>query len=283
MSDFDIHPIILEPMITRALHEDWGYRDWTTDLCVPRDKTAVAEIVSKSEEMVIAGLDVAQLTFSLVDQNLHIETTSQNGQKISKGDIILRISGSARSILKAERVALNFLGKLSGIATFTNKFVTALVGTNTQLLDTRKSTPGMRILEKSAVAIGGARNHRLGLSDGVLVKENHIRAAGGIKKALADLKESLPPTIKIEVETTNLDEVQEALEAGADIIMLDNMTLAEMALAVRTIRGRALVEASGNITLENVRAVAETGVNFISSGAITHSSKWSDISLLFKV
>jgi nicotinate-nucleotide pyrophosphorylase (carboxylating) len=193
----------------------------------------------------------------------------------------MEITGHAQSILKAERVALNFLGRLCGIATLTDRFVEKLKGTTAQLLDTRKSTPGLRALEKAAVANGGARNHRMGLSDGVMLKENHIRAAGGITKAMSALLESLPPTLKVEVETTNLDEVQEALDAGADIIMLDNMSLAEMEMAVRTIRGRALVEASGNVTLDRLREIASTGVDFISTGAIMHSARWVDLSLLF--
>jgi nicotinate-nucleotide pyrophosphorylase (carboxylating) len=172
---------------------------------------------------------------------------------------------------------------MCGIATLTREFVRRLEGTSTQLLDTRKTTPGLRLLEKSATVIGGARNHRLCLTDGVIVKENHIRAAGGISKAVARLLESLPPTLKIEVETTNLAEVQEALDAGADLIMLDNMSVAEMTLAVRTVRGRALLEASGNVRLENAREIAGTGVNFISTGAIIHSARWSDLSLLFNI
>lgn len=278
----NIHPLLLEPLIKRALAEDWGYRDWTTDLCVPAGKTARAKIIAK-EDMVVAGIEVATQVFKTVDAAISVMAESMNGQQLKRGDLILKLEGNAQSLLKAERVALNFLGRMSGIATLAHKYVVQLHGTKTQLLDTRKSTPGLRIIEKAATVIGGARNHRLGLSDGVLVKENHIRAAGGIKKALADLLESLPPTIKIEVETTNLDEVQQALDAGADIIMLDNMSISEMSLAVRSIRGRALVEASGNITLDNIREVAETGVDFISTGALTHSSRWSDISLLFDI
>jgi nicotinate-nucleotide pyrophosphorylase (carboxylating) len=197
--------------------------------------------------------------------------------------LILQIEGNARSILKAERVALNFMGRMCGISMLTREYVRRIEGTKTQLLDTRKTTPGLRLLEKSATVIGGARNHRLCLTDGVIVKENHIRAAGSIAKAVARLLESLPPTLKIEVETTNLDEVQQALDAGADLIMLDNMSISEMTLAVRTVRGRALLEASGNVRLENVREIAETGVDFISTGAIIHSARWADLSLLFNL
>jgi nicotinate-nucleotide pyrophosphorylase (carboxylating) len=241
---------------------------------------AKARIIAK-EPTVAAGVEVAEAVFKLVDPSLKVEVKANNGDQLSRGDLIVEITGSARSILKAERVALNFLGRMCGIATLTRQFVKELAGTKVQLLDTRKTTPGMRLLEKSATVIGGARNHRMCLTDGVIVKENHIRAAGGISAAVSRLLESLPPTLKIEVETTNLSEVQEALDAGADLIMLDNMSVSEMALAVRTVRGRALLEASGNVRLDTVRDIALTGVNFISTGAIIHSARWSDLSLLF--
>lgn len=275
-----LHEIQLGPMITRALEEDWGGGDWTTDICVPETATTRARLIAK-EPTIVSGVEVARAVFLKVDPTLSLTTHAANGDKLSKGDLILEVSGNARSILKAERVALNFMGRMCGIATLTREYVDRLRGTKTQLLDTRKTTPGLRLLEKSATVTGGARNHRLCLTDGVIVKENHIRAAGGITKAVARLLESLPPTLKIEVETTNLDEVQEALEAGADLIMLDNMSVSEMALAVRTVRGRVLLEASGNVRLENVREIAETGVNFISTGAIIHSARWADLSLLF--
>ncbi|MEZ4743487.1 MAG: carboxylating nicotinate-nucleotide diphosphorylase [Bdellovibrionota bacterium] len=278
-----LHRIQLDPIVSRALEEDWGHGDWTTDLCVAEDSYATAKIITKQPNIVASGVEVAIRVFEKVDPDLKIVQHAENGQELKAGDLIIEIAGKSRSILKAERVALNFLGRLSGIATETKKYVRLLEGTETQLLDTRKTTPGLRLLEKSATVVGGARNHRLCLTDGVMVKENHIRAAGGITEALNRLVESLPPTLKIEVETTNLDEVQEAIEAGADLIMLDNMSISEMALAVRTVRGRALLEASGNITLDNLRQVAETGVNFVSTSAILHSSKWADLSLLFNV
>ncbi|MBM4252861.1 MAG: carboxylating nicotinate-nucleotide diphosphorylase [Deltaproteobacteria bacterium] len=277
-----IHAIQLTPMITRALEEDWGFGDWTTDICVAATTQAKARIIAK-EPTVVAGVEVAAAVFNLVDPSLKVTLRAQNGDQLNRGDLIIEISGAARSLLKAERVALNFLGRMCGIATLTREFVKQLAGTKAQLLDTRKTTPGMRLLEKSATVIGGARNHRMCLTDGVIVKENHIRAAGGISAAVSRLLESLPPTLKIEVETTNLSEVQEALDAGADLIMLDNMSVAEMALAVRTVRGRALLEASGNVRLDTVREIAQTGVNFISTGAIIHSARWSDLSLLFDV
>jgi nicotinate-nucleotide pyrophosphorylase (carboxylating) len=226
---------------------------------------------------------VAKAVFEKVDPNLNITLHVKDGESVSSKEPLLTITGSARSILKGERVALNFLGRMCGIASLTRQYCDLLQGTKTQLLDTRKTIPGLRILEKTATVTGGARNHRFGLCDGVLVKENHIRAAGGISAALERLHESLPPTLKIEVETSNLDEVREALSAGADIIMLDNMDLDTMSAAVRMVDGRAIVEASGNVTLERVQDIASCGVDFISSGAIIHSAKWSDLSLLFDI
>lgn len=275
-----LHDIQLDPIITRALEEDWGYGDWTTDLCVPADKMSRARIICR-EDIVVAGLDVAAAVMRKVDPRLTVTIHAKNGDRLASDALLLEVAGHARSILKAERVALNFLGRMCGIATATRAFVDQLSGTKCQLLDTRKTTPGMRLIEKAATVIGGARNHRVGLCDGVIVKENHIRAAGGIKPAVSRLLEALPPTLKIEVETTNLDEVQEALDAGADIIMLDNMSLAEMAMAVRTVRGRAKLEASGGVKLETVRKIAETGVDFISTGSTIHSARWSDLSMLF--
>ncbi len=276
----ELHQIQLEPIITRALEEDWGYGDWTTDLCVPRDKQSKARIITR-EDIVVSGVDVAREVFRRVDPQLDVKLLVNNGQKIEAKTVMIEISGNARSILKSERVALNFLGRMCGIATVTRAFVDQLSGTKCQLLDTRKTTPGLRLIEKAATVTGGARNHRVGLCDGVIVKENHIRAAGGIKPAVSRLLESLPPTLKIEVEVTNLDEAQEAIDAGADIIMLDNMSVAEMAMAVRTIKGRAKTEASGGVKLETVRKIAESGVDFVSTGSTIHSARWSDLSMLF--
>lgn len=275
-----IHDLQLTPLITRALEEDWGFGDWTTDLTVPEGTQARARIVAK-EPCLVAGIEVVRAVFKQVDASLVVNIQASNGAQVATGDVLFTLQGDARSILKGERVALNFLARMCGIATLTREFVKALAGTKTQLLDTRKTTPGLRLLEKSATVIGGARNHRLCLTDGVIVKENHIRAAGGITRAVERLLESLPPTLKIEVETTNLDEVQEALEAGADLIMLDNMTLSEMALAVRTVRGRALLEASGNVRLNNAQEIAMTGVDFISTSAVITGARWTDLSLLF--
>jgi nicotinate-nucleotide pyrophosphorylase (carboxylating) len=276
----ELHEIQLEPIITRALEEDWGYGDWTTDLCVPADKIARAKIITR-ENIIVSGLDVARAVFRKVDPSIEVTLRFKNGDMAKTNEVLLEVYGNARSILKSERVALNFIGRMCGISTMSRSFVEQLDGTKCQLLDTRKTTPGMRLLEKSATVTGGARNHRMGLSDGVIVKENHIRAAGGIKAAVSRLLESLPPTLKIEVEASSLEEVQEALDAGADIIMLDNMTITEMTQAVRTVRGRAKLEASGGVKLETVRRIAETGVDFVSTGSTIHSARWSDLSLLF--
>jgi nicotinate-nucleotide pyrophosphorylase (carboxylating) len=278
----ELHDLQLEPIIKRALEEDWGNGDWTTDLCVRRGTRAHAQIIAKKPTL-LSGLEVAKAVFRTVDSNLKITTHHPIGTLVEEGTLLMEIEGEARSILKAERVALNFLGRLCGISYMTHHYVDKLRGLKTQLLDTRKTTPGLRILEKAATAVGGARNHRLCLTDGVLVKENHIRAAGSITQAVNRLLESLPPTLKIEVETTNLTEVQEAIDAGADLVMLDNMSIPEMKLAVRTARGRVLLEASGNITLTNIAEIAATGVDFVSSSAIVHSAPWADLSLLFKM
>ncbi len=277
----EIHDLQLEPIVIRALEEDWGNGDWTTDLCITKGTQATATIIAKKTTMV-SGLEVAKAVFSRVDPSLQITLCKNQGDLVEAKAVLMEIKGEARSILKAERVALNFLCRLCGVSYTTHQYVKKLAGFKTQLLDTRKTTPGLRLLEKSATAVGGARNHRLCLTDGVLVKENHIRAAGGITQAVNRLLESLPPTLKIEVEASNLSEVQEAIDAGADLVLLDNMSIAEMALAVRTVRGRVLLEASGNMTIDNIAEVAATGVDFISSGAIVHSAPWADLSLLFK-
>lgn len=276
----ELHSIQLDPVIARALEEDWGYGDWTTDLCIAADHVSSAQLIAK-EALLVSGVEVACSVFRMVDPDIQIETKAQNGQQLAARDIILEVKGPSRAILKAERVAINLMARMCGIATMTRRFVEKLEGSKTQLLDTRKTTPGLRMLEKAATVTGGARNHRFGLCDGVIVKENHIRAAGGITAAVGRLQESLPPTLKVEVETSNLEEVQEALAAGADIIMLDNMSIDQMSEAVKLIAGRVLVEASGNVREDTVAAIAKAGVDFISTGAIIHSARWSDLSLLF--
>lgn len=276
----DLHHVQIDGIISRALEEDWGYGDWTTDLTVAPETQAHARLIAK-EDIVACGIDVAKAVFLRVDPQLRVHCAANNGDVVADRGLLMEIEGSARAILKAERVALNLLGRMCGIATLTRQYVKELEGTKTQLLDTRKTTPGLRLLEKSATVVGGARNHRFGLCDGVIVKENHIRAAGGISRAVEKLLESLPPTLKIEVEASNLAEVKEALSAGADIIMLDNMSLDDMREAVKFVAGRAMLEASGNVRIHNLRQIAECGVNFISTGSIIHSARWSDLSLLF--
>ena len=234
----------------------------------------------------LAGVDLVKLVFIKVDSNLKFKVLLQDGAKLQPGDIIATVTGNARSILKAERLALNFVQRLSGIATHTNQFVEMIKDLPVDILDTRKTTPGMRLLEKYAVSMGGGRNHRFNLSDGILIKDNHIaslRAHGmTLKEIIGQAKSSAPQGIRVEVEVTNLKEVREAVSAGADIIMFDNMSPALMLRAVKLVPSGIYTEASGNITLKTVRAVAETGVNFISVGALTHSSKALDMSLEFQ-
>lgn len=271
----------IERIIKTALEEDIGLGDITTEVTVSADAVARAELVAK-EDFVLAGIDVAaQVFYSLYDE-VKFEKLFIDGQSVSKGEVIAWIKGPAQILLSGERVALNLLQRMSGIATATARYVKAVEGTGATIVDTRKTVPGLRALDKFAVRLGGGRNHRIGLFDGVLIKENHSAAAGGIGAAIVRARERLPHTLKIEAETSNLNEVEEALQAGADIIMLDNMTLHDMAKGVELIAGRALVEASGGVTLERVREIAETGVDIISVGGLTHSVKAADISMLFK-
>ena len=276
----ELHEIQLDPIVTNALKEDWGYGDWTTDICIDSDVMSKAQIICK-EDCVVAGLEVVRYVFK-VDPSLVVTEFAKNGDFIKDRTVILEVSGKARSILKAERVALNFFGRLCGIASKTAKFVEAVQGTGSQILDTRKTTPGLRILEKQATVIGGARNHRFGLCDGVMVKKTIYEQLVVLKGSSKTSRKS-PTTLKIEVETTNLDEVEEALDANADIIMLDNMSYDEMKKAVAMIDGRAFTEASGNVKLETVKEVAECGVNFISTSSFIQSAQVSDLSLLFDV
>jgi nicotinate-nucleotide pyrophosphorylase (carboxylating) len=272
-------------LIQRALAEDGAFADITTLSTVPAEQQARGSIVTR-QEGVVAGLHVAAETFQTLDPRIEIEFLVQDGATVQRGDLLLRLSGPARSILSAERVALNFLGRLSGIATTTALCVRAVEGSRARILDTRKTTPGLRSLEKEAVQLGGGQNHRFGLSDGVLIKDNHIKAAGGIPQAIAAARHQAPHLLKIEVECETLAEVEQALQADADVILLDNMDLETMRTAVRLIRQQAprvLIEASGSIGTNASRlvAVAETGVDFISLGALTHSAPNFDISLEF--
>jgi len=272
--------LLVDDIILRALKEDMPMGDITTESTVPEDETSCARLIAK-EDIVVAGLEVFCRVFTLLDRNVYFERYVNDGDKVKTGTVILRISGNSRAMLKAERTALNLLQRMSGIATATRKFVDILEGTNAKIVDTRKTAPGLRYLDKMAVRMGGGTNHRFNLSDGVLIKDNHIKASGGITAAVKRAKERVPHTVKIEVETETMEQVKEALAAGADIIMLDNMKPEEMKEAVAYINGRALTEASGNITADNLAAVAKTGVDLISSGSLTHSVKAADISLKF--
>jgi nicotinate-nucleotide pyrophosphorylase (carboxylating) len=267
----------MDELIDRALAEDVGDGDLTGSAVVPAEAVARARIEQK-EPGVIAGLDVAESVFRRVDPSLHWTSRAAEGEWREPG-LVAEVAGNARSILAAERVALNFLGRLSGVATLTARFVRAVEGTGARILDTRKTTPGLRSLEKRAVLAGGGHNHRLGLFDAVLVKENHARIAGGVGEAAARALREAGDGVPVEVECAELDEVRAAIEAGAARVLLDNMTPGELREAVRLADGRAELEASGGITLDNVREVAESGVDFISVGALTHSAPALDLSL----
>jgi len=270
----------IERIVRTALEEDIGLGDVTTEVTVDPETIARAELVAK-EDFCLAGIDVAAAVFRTLDPEVAFEKLLEDGRKVRRGEVLAWIKGRAAVLLQGERVALNLLQRMCGIATLTTSYVERVAGTDAVIVDTRKTVPGLRALDKYAVRMGGGRNHRIGLFDGVLIKENHISAAGGITAAIERAREKLPHTLKIEIETRNLDEVQEALTAGADIIMLDNMTLEEMRQGVDLIGERALVEASGGVNLDSVRDIAETGVNIISVGALTHSVSAADISLLF--
>lgn len=272
-------------LIRLALAEDGAEADITTLSTVPEQQQASGSILTR-EAGVIAGLAIAAAAFRLLDDNVSVELLVQDGAHVEPGDVLAHLSGPARALLSAERVALNFLGRLSGIATLTNRCVQAVEGTHARILDTRKTTPGLRSLEKAAVLLGGGQNHRFGLSDGVLIKDNHIKAAGGIAQAIEAARRTAPHLLKIEVECETLAEVQQALKARADVVLLDNMDTHMMHNAVVLIRRDAplvLIEASGNIGTngEKLRAVASTGVDFISLGALTHSAPNFDVSLEF--
>ena len=272
-------------LIRHALEEDGADADVTTLCTVPADHQAKASIIAR-QAGVIAGLIVASATFRELDPQVSVELLVEDGTTVQAGQVVAHLSGPARSLLSAERVALNFLGHLSGIATITAQCVRAIEGTKVRILDTRKTTPGLRSLEKEAVRLGGGHNHRFNLSDGVLIKDNHIKAAGGIVPAIILARRMAPHLLKIEVECESLAEVQEALEAGADVLLLDNMPVETMRSAVDLVRRVAphvLIEASGNIGTNTTKlaAVAATGVDFISLGAITHSAPNFDVSLEF--
>jgi nicotinate-nucleotide pyrophosphorylase (carboxylating) len=267
----------LNELITRALQEDIGPQDITTANLVSPDLKARGVFLSKSSG-ILAGLEVSRAVFHLLDPGSRFTSFLSDGQKIDPGDRIAMVEGPAAALLTGERTALNFMQRLSGIASKTYQMVQIIAPYKARLVDTRKTTPGLRFLEKYAVKTGGGRNHRLGLFDGVMIKDNHIRAAGGITAAIERIRPLIPLTVKIEVEVENLDQLKEALKAGADIIMLDNMAIDMMRQAVVLTDGRALLEASGGINEKTIAAVAKTGVDFISSGALTHSAVSLDIS-----
>jgi len=275
----------LNTLIDLALEEDIGSGDITSETLIPADLRAKTTLLAKADG-VLAGVDLAKLVFIKVDSELKVKVLLKDGAKLHSGDIIGTVTGNARSILKAERVALNFLQKLSGIASQTAEYVAIIGDLPVEILDTRKTTPGMRLLEKYAVSMGGGRNHRFNLSDGILIKDNHLatlRAHGmTLREIVNKAKSGAPEGIKVEIEVTNLKEVREAVAAAADIIMFDNMNPAKMRAAVKIVPAGIMTEASGNINFKTVRSVAETGVNFISIGALTHSSKALDISLEFQ-
>ncbi len=273
-----IHPDILA-VIQRALAEDIGIGDATSNSIIPPDAFMQGRIIAK-QDGIIAGLDVAQAVFAALDPRVAFNSLLEEGSRVTNRQVVSELAGPAVSLLTGERTALNFLGRISGIATLTRQFVDAVAGTRAVILDTRKTAPGLRILDKLAVARGGGQNHRIGLYDLILIKDNHIDFAGSITAAVQRAR-TAQTGLAIEVEARTLDHVQEALDLGVERILLDNMSLEMMRQAVALAAGRARLEASGNVTLENVRAIAETGVDDISSGALTHSAKVFDVSLDF--
>lgn len=268
----------IDDLIKSAIKEDINYIDVTTDYLISEDSTSSARLISK-DDGVIAGLDIALRVFTLLDSSTEFEKLINDGDSVKKGDVIATISGKTRTLLKGERTALNLLQHMSGIATATNRCVKLIEGTRASIVDTRKTLPLLRPLQKYAVRCGGGKNHRYNLSDAAMLKDNHIDAYGSLTNAVSALREKAGHMLKIEVETRTLDELAEALAVGADVIMLDNMNYATMKEAVRITNGRAVLEASGNVTHENIRQVAECGVDIISLGAITHSVKCFDISM----
>ncbi len=273
-----MHSGYLDNLIQSALREDIGHGDLTTSLIVRGDEQAVGLACAKGD-FVLAGLDIFIKVFQKLDPDLQSIVKKNDGESVTRGDVLCEIRGRAASLLTAERVALNFLQHLCGIATLTHQFVTAVKGTKAQITDTRKTVPTLRALEKYAVRMGGGRNHRFGLFDGILIKDNHIMIAGSVKKAIWSVRRGTPqPELPTEVEVTNLTQLEEAIAENAEIILLDNMTVDMVTEAVKITAGRATLEASGGMTLENIRAYAETNVDLISIGSLTHSAPASDIS-----
>ncbi len=271
----------VDDIIKTALTEDINYIDSTTDLLIDKNDVSDAYFVSKADG-VVAGLDIALRVFEILDSNVKISRHKKDGDEVKKGDLIAEFTGNTSYLLKGERTALNILQHMSGIATYTNKCVKLTEGTNASICDTRKTLPGLRALQKYAVVMGGGRNHRYNLTDAAMLKDNHIDAYGGITNAVNALRSKAGHMLKIEVETRNFDELKEALAVGADVIMLDNMSCEDMKKAVEITAGRAKLEASGNVTLDNIADVAKTGVDIISLGALTHSVTAFDISMKWK-
>ena len=276
-----LNKIYVDNLIKTALLEDINYCDVTTDYLIPAEQMGKGKLVAKAEG-ILCGVEVAARVFELIDSDIKIEILIKDGESVKYGDEIMRLKGRTASLLKGERTALNLIQHMSGIATAANQATKLVEGTNASIADTRKTLPGMRPLQKYAVMTGGAKNHRYNLSDAAMLKDNHIDAAGGITAAVTTLRKKIGHMTKIEVETRNLDELKEALAVGADIIMLDNMSPELMKEAVEITDGRAVLEASGGITNETLRAVAESGVDIISIGALTHSVKAFDISMYIK-
>lgn len=268
----------VDPLIISALKEDITSEDVSANSVMPNDKMGTADLICK-QDGIICGLQVFERVFKLIDEKTQITFFANDGEKVENGQLLAKLSGDIKVLLCGERTALNYLQRMSGIATHAHEIASLLEGTGVALLDTRKTTPNNRVFEKYAVRCGGGRNHRLNLSDGVLLKDNHIGAAGSVKKAIEMAKEYAPFVRKIEVEVETLDMVKEAVEAGADIIMLDNMTHDTMQEAIKIIDGKAEIEISGNVTKEKIASISDLGVNYISSGALTHSSAIMDISL----
>ena len=272
---------MLDEWILAALREDLGSGDVTSEILVPPGLHGQAVMKAK-EPLVVAGLEIAIRVFTLLSGEVRVLAGSEDGRKVEAGAVLLELEGPVRDLLGGERVALNILQHLSGVATLTRRFVDAVEGTGTKILDTRKTLPGMRALEKYAVRVGGGVNHRSSLSEGILVKENHLAACGGVTEAVKALKRKAPHTLRVEIEASTLEEVEEAVAAGVDAILLDNMSIETILEAVKRVRGTAQLEVSGGVRLENVREIAETGVDAISVGMLTHSAPGVDISMLLK-
>lgn len=271
-------PFYVDDIIKTALYEDINYIDSTADLLIPENSYSDAYLMAKADG-VVCGSEVAARVFTILDPSIDVRFLVNEGERVSKGQKIATINGHTREMLKAERTALNIIQHMSGIATYTRRCVDAVEGTKATIADTRKTLPGLRALQKYAVTVGGGRNHRYNLTDAAMLKDNHIDAYGGITAAVKTLRKRAGHMLQIEVEARNLGEVREALECGVNVIMLDNMSLDEMTEACKLVDGKAKTEASGNVTLDNIRAVAETGVDIISLGALTHSVQAFDISM----